>query len=53
MASWWRARYGLARAEVPRSSHAALEYLLKHVGVPELAELDISHNFGVLDRVPN
>lgn len=49
MGSWWRGRYGLARCEVPRSSQAVVDYLIKHVGVPEQADVELSHNFRVIN----
>lgn len=48
MASWWRARHGQARAEVPGSVQAVVDYLVKHAGAPERAEIDLSFNFRVL-----
>jgi hypothetical protein len=42
---WWRARYGLAVVEVPRSKSATLRYLVKHVGSFENAEVEFSYNF--------
>ena len=41
---WWEARYGLAKAETPRSRTDVLRYLTKHVG-GEHAEFDFSWNF--------
>lgn len=43
--AWWRARYGSAIIEPPRHNSSVLRYLVKHVGSPDQAEIDISHNF--------
>lgn len=46
---WWKSRFGMARAEVPRSREDVLRYLTKHVGDPERAELDFSWNLRKLE----
>ena len=46
---WWKSRFGMARAEVPRSRQDVLRYLTKHIGDPERAELDFSWNLRKLE----
>lgn len=42
---FWERNFGFARSEAPHSRSAVIEYMTKHVGNPELAELYLSHNF--------
>lgn len=46
---WWGRRFGMARAEVPRSRDDVLRYLTKHLTFPHLAEIQISQNFQKLE----
>ena len=42
---WWETNFGMARSEVPKSRDAVVEYLTKHIGDPERAEMELSYNF--------
>ncbi len=46
---WWGRRFGMARAEVPRSRDDVLHYLTKYLSFPDRAELQISRNFHNLE----
>jgi len=46
---WWKSRFGMARAEVPRSREDVLRYLTKHIGDPERAEWEFSWNLPKLE----
>ena len=46
LAMWWEQRFGGARVEIPHSQEAVMQYLVKHLGNPEVADLEFSNNFG-------